>query len=61
MDALLRAVKASQKVEIFGVRVDAIDLKVKAFYLKYEFIPFQEQALSLFLLIKTILREFISS
>lgn len=59
VDAILRAVKASQEIGIFGVRVDAIDLKAKAFYLKYEFIPFQEQPLSLFLPIKTILREFI--
>ena len=59
VDALFRAVKASQEIGIFAVRVDAIDLRAKEFYLKYEFIPFQDQPLSLFLLMKTILIEFI--
>ncbi|MFM6403724.1 MAG: GNAT family N-acetyltransferase, partial [Microcystis sp.] len=59
VDALFRAVKASQEIGIFAVRVDAIDLRAKEFYLKYEFIPFQDQPLSLFLPMKTILREFI--
>jgi predicted GNAT family N-acyltransferase len=57
VDALLRAVKASQEIGIFAVRVDAIDLKAKEFYLNHEFIPFQDQPLSLFLPMKTILRE----
>ena len=59
VDALFRAVKASQEIGIFAVRVDALDLTAKEFYLKYEFIPFQAQTLSLFLPIKTILKEFI--
>ncbi len=59
VDALFRAAKASQEIGIFAVRVDALDLKAKEFYLKYEFIPFQDQTLSLFLPIKTILQEFI--
>jgi predicted GNAT family N-acyltransferase len=58
VDALLRAVKASQDVAVFAVRVDAIDSTAKDFYLKYEFIPFQDQPLSLFLPIKTIIKEF---
>jgi predicted GNAT family N-acyltransferase len=58
VDALLRAVKASQDVAVFAVRVDAIDSTARDFYLKYEFIPFQDQPLSLFLPIKTIIREF---
>jgi predicted GNAT family N-acyltransferase len=58
VDALLRAVKASQDVAVFAVRVDAIDSTARDFYLKYEFIPFQDQPLSLFLPIKTIVREF---
>jgi GNAT superfamily N-acetyltransferase len=58
IDALLRAVKASQYVAVFAVRVDAIDSTARDFYLKYEFIPFQDQPLSLFLPIKTIVREF---
>lgn len=58
VDALYRAVRASQEIGIFAVRVDAIDLQAKNFYLKYEFIPFQDSELSLFLPIATIIREF---
>jgi GNAT superfamily N-acetyltransferase len=58
IDALLRSVKATQDVAAFAVRVDAIDSTAKDFYLKYEFIPFQDQPLSLFLPIKTIIKEF---
>jgi predicted GNAT family N-acyltransferase len=58
VDALLRAVKASQDVAVFAVRVDAIDSTARDFYLKYEFILFQDQPLSLFLPVKTIIREF---
>ncbi len=61
VDALLRAVKAAQKVGIFAVRVDAIDLKAREFYLKYEFIPCQDQPLSLFLSIQTIIKFFSST
>jgi ribosomal protein S18 acetylase RimI-like enzyme len=58
VDALLRSVKASQDVAVFAVRVDAIDSTARDFYLKYEFIPFQDHPLSLFLPIKTIIEEF---
>ena len=58
VDALLRAVKASLEVAVFAVRVDAIDSIARDFYLKYEFIPFHDQPLSLFLPIKTIIKEF---
>ena len=58
VDALYRAVRASQEIGIFAVRVDAIDLKAKEFYLQHEFIPFQNKELSLFLPMETILREF---
>lgn len=57
-DALYRAVRASQEIGIYAVRVDAIDFQAKEFYLKYEFIPFQDKELSLFLAIETIIREF---
>lgn len=59
VDALIRVAKTSQEIGIFAVRVDAIDLKAKEFYLKYEFLPFQDKTLSLFLPITTILKEFI--
>jgi GNAT superfamily N-acetyltransferase len=58
VDALIRAVKASLEVAVFAVRVDAIDATARNFYLKYEFMPFQDQPLSLFLPIKTIIKEF---
>lgn len=58
VNALIRAVRAAQEIGIFAVRVDAIDFQAKEFYLKYEFIPFQDKELSLFLPMETILREF---
>jgi GNAT superfamily N-acetyltransferase len=61
VDALLRAVKAAQDVAVFAVRVDALNSNARDFYLKYEFIPFQDQPLSLFLPIKTIIKEFSTS
>jgi hypothetical protein len=58
VDALARTVRASQEIGIFAVRVDAIDLQAKEFYLKHEFIPFQDRELSLLLPIETIIEEF---
>lgn len=58
VDALLRIVKASTEIGIYAVRVDAVDERAKQFYLKHEFIPFQDSPLSLFLPIKTIKQEF---
>lgn len=57
-DALIRAVRAAQEIGIYAVRVDAIDLQAKEFYLKHEFIPFQDNQLSLFLPMETLIREF---
>ena len=58
VNALLRIVRASSEIGIYTVRVDAIDERAKQFYLKHEFIPFQDSPLSLFLPLKTIKREF---
>ncbi len=57
VDALYRTVRASGEIGIFAVRVDAIDLQAKEFYLKHEFIPFHDRELSLFLPIETIIEE----
>jgi len=55
MHALSRAVRISQEMAIFAVRVDALDLPSQKFYLKYGFVPFQDAELSLLLPMKTIL------
>ena len=54
VNALLRIVRASSEIGIYAVRVDAINERAKQFYLKYEFIPFEDKPLSLFLPLKTI-------
>jgi len=58
VNALLRIVKASLEIGIYAVRVDALDENAKQFYLKHEFIMFEDSPLSLFLPLKTIKREF---
>lgn len=55
MHALSRAVRISQEMAIFAVRVDALDVPSQQFYLKYGFIPFQDIEFSLLLPMKTIL------
>ena len=60
VNALSRIVRASKEIGIYAVRVDAIDDKAKQFYLKYEFISFEDSPLSLFLPLKTIKQEFIA-
>jgi GNAT superfamily N-acetyltransferase len=55
-DAIYRIVRVAQEIGIFAVRVDAIDLQAKEFYLKHEFIPFQDHELSLFLPLASIAR-----
>ena len=55
-DALLRAVNISPEVAIHCVLVDALNEQAKKFYLKYGFIPFKENRLTLALPIKTIIQ-----
>lgn len=58
VNALWRIVRASENIGIYAVRVDALNSRAKQFYLKYEFIPFEDKPLSLFLPLKTIKQEF---
>jgi GNAT superfamily N-acetyltransferase len=55
MESLDRAIRLSSEVAIYAVVVDAIDAEAKQFYLKYEFIPYEDRSNSLFLPIKKIL------
>ncbi len=54
INALEKSLRLSSEIGIFAVRVDSLDLKAKNFYLNHEFIPFQDQELSLFLPISII-------
>lgn len=58
VNALNRIVQISEEVGIYAVRVDAINERAKQFYLKYEFLPFEDLPLSLFLPLKTIRQQF---
>jgi GNAT superfamily N-acetyltransferase len=56
MDALHRALRLSSEVAIYAVVVDAIDDEAKQFYLKYDFLAYEDQPNSLFLPIKQLQR-----
>lgn len=55
MHALSSAVKISEEIGVYVVRVDAIDEEAKRFYLKYGFVPLQDNDCSLILPLKTII------
>ena len=54
LDALRRAQRLSETMGLFAVEVVALDEAARAFYLKYGFLPLQDDALHLYLPIKTI-------
>ena len=54
MDALTRSKRVSNEIAVFAVIVDVKNDRVKDFYLKYGFIPFRDDYLSLFLTVNTL-------
>ncbi|MGL4375252.1 MAG: GNAT family N-acetyltransferase [Microcoleaceae cyanobacterium] len=56
MESFRKAVNLSFEVGIFAVIVDAKNEGVKQFYLKYGFLPFVDNELSLFIPISTIIQ-----
>ena len=54
MNALTRCSKVSEEIALFAVIVDAKDKRAKEYYIKYGFIPLEDNELSLFLPIATI-------
>jgi hypothetical protein len=56
MDALHQSLLGAQKIGAMAVIVDAIDNQAKAFYQHFDFIPFADQPMRLFLPMKTIVK-----
>jgi GNAT superfamily N-acetyltransferase len=54
MEALGRALRLSLEVAVYAVVVDAINEQAKLFYLKYGFVPYEDQSNSLFLPIRKL-------
>ncbi|MFL5245090.1 MAG: GNAT family N-acetyltransferase [Gemmataceae bacterium] len=54
MDSLARCRELSEEIGIFAVEVLALDMAAKGFYEKYGFLPLEDNALHLFLPIKTV-------
>ena len=57
IDAFGKAVRLSSQVGVFAVTVDAFNEQAKKFYLKYGFIPFEDNPLSLFIPMSTVSEE----
>ncbi len=55
MECFRKAVRLSSEVGIFAIAVDALNEEVKAFYLKYGFTPLEDNQLSLFIPVRTVL------
>ncbi len=56
MEALTRALRLASEIAIYAVVVDAIDDEAKQFYLKYDFVAYEDQTDSLFLPLKLLQR-----
>ena len=56
MQCFRKAVRLSSEVGIFAVTVDALNEPAKQFYMNYGFVPLENDRLSLFLPLSTILR-----
>lgn len=54
LDALRRAQRMSETIGLFAVEVLALDAAARAFYLRYGFLPLQDDALHLYLSMKII-------
>ncbi|MGK7901932.1 MAG: GNAT family N-acetyltransferase [Hormoscilla sp.] len=55
MECFRKAVRLSTEVGIFAIAVDALNEEAKAFYLKYGFTPLEDNQLSLFIPVRTVL------
>ena len=58
VNAMERAVALSTEIGIYAIVVDALDERVKQFYLKFGFTSFQDRELSLFLPLKKVIQLF---
>ena len=58
VDALKRAVRFSEDIGIFAVKVDALNEQAKKFYLQYGFMSLQNSKLSLFIPLTRIVQAF---
>lgn len=55
IECFRKAVRLASEVGIFAIAVDALNEEAKAFYLKYGFIPLEDNQVSLFIPIRTVL------
>ena len=56
VDAFNRGIRISKEIGVLGITVDSLNEQAKAFYLKYGFIPLEDNKYSLFLPMKRILK-----
>lgn len=54
VDALLRIAKVSEDIGMRAIIVDAKDEQAKAFYLRFDFTPFSENSIRLYILLKDL-------